>query len=73
VGGRQWRAREESAREVVKVESGCRPHAPTRGIRTTSPRGTAATGGVRSPPHHACSVVRAHAMTGVSHLSNRGG
>jgi hypothetical protein len=38
------RARAESAYEVVKVESGSCPRAPTCGIRTTGPHGMAETG-----------------------------
>jgi hypothetical protein len=63
------RASAESTREVVKVKSGSSPCAPTRGIRTPGPRGTAVTGGVQSPSHqHA--RCHAHALvTGVSRLS----
>jgi hypothetical protein len=34
------------------MESRSCPRAPTRGIRMAGPRGTVATGGVRSPPRH---------------------
>jgi hypothetical protein len=52
--------RAESTCEAVKVKSGSCPCAPTREIRTAGPRGTAVTGGVRSPScHHARYRARA--------------
>jgi hypothetical protein len=44
----------------VKVELGSCSYAPTRGIRMAGPRGTAVTGGVRSP---LCDCARCHVCT----------